>query len=143
MTNDDNPNSVAPRARNVPTADELERKRQSRKRDYYGTEPLEYPELEAVAEFLATPRSVREIKTFKELAEHLGVSRMTVYRWTNDEDVLMRVRHLLAHSEFRGDLEIRRSWDRIVRALIRAAVNGDVKAANFCERRAWPKNPCL
>ena len=96
------------------------------------------PELETVAQFLATPRHFREIKTFDELAQQLAVSRMTVYRWTRHGDVLKRVEHLISQNELKGDLVARLNWERIVQGQIRAAMKGNTRAALFCERRAWP-----
>jgi hypothetical protein len=76
--------------------------RRKRKQEYDGTTPLECPELEAVAEFLVTPKPIREVKTFTALAKNFGVSRMTVYRWTKDEDVLKRAAHLVTQNPVEG-----------------------------------------
>lgn len=47
---------------------------------YDGHEPLEYPGHEAVAQYLAAPESLREFKSFSDLANHFHVSRMTIHR---------------------------------------------------------------
>jgi hypothetical protein len=141
MTIDDIPDSSEAQARNLPAADTLGHARRKRKRNYDGTDPLDYPELEAVAEFLATPKHIRDIKTFTDLAKHFNVSRMTIYRWTRDEDVLKRAEYLLTLNQLKGDLVARLHWDRIVMGQVRAAIKGDTRAAKFCEKRAWPENP--
>src|SRR5579863_2550485 len=140
MTIDDQPDSNEAQGRKVPPADVLYRARQKRGEFYDGTAPVEYPELEAVAEFLATPKAIREIKTFTDLAKHLNVSRMTIYRWTQDEDVLRRAEYLLSQNKLKGDLVARLHWSRIVMAQVRAAIKGDTKAAEFCQKHTWDRN---
>jgi hypothetical protein len=95
---------------------------------------------EAIADFLSTPRSVRELKSFTKLAEHLGVSRMTVYRRSKNPMVLQRVQSLLRHHELAGDLVAKLNWPRIMQGLVKAAAAGDVRAAQFCLDRAWPEH---
>src|ERR1019366_3564430 len=55
---------------------------------YDGQSPLEYSGHEAVAGFLAFPTSIREFKSVKDLARHFHVTRMTIYRWGHDPDVI-------------------------------------------------------
>jgi len=108
--------------------------------NYDGAEPLS-PEFEEIAEFLATPKQIREFKTFTDLARHLNVSRMTVYRWTRDVAVLRRAEYLLAQNRLKGDLVARLNWERIVMGQVRAALKGDTRAAKFCQECAWPAVP--
>lgn len=121
----------------VSSGDKSDRFDRRERPNYDGSRSLR-PELETVAQFVATPRHFREIETFADLAQHLAVSRMTVYRWTRHPDVLKRVGYLLAENELKGDLVARLHWERIVQGQIQAAIKGDTKAALFCERRAWP-----
>jgi uncharacterized protein YerC len=143
MTINNKPDSNDTQERNSPTGDTLDRAECNRDQCYDGTTPLECPELEAVAEFLATPKPIREFKTFNDLAKHFGVSRMTIYRWTRNEDVLQRAQFLVTQNQVKGDLVARLLWERIVMGQVRAAVTGDTRAAEFCEKRAWPKSPFI
>jgi hypothetical protein len=138
MTIDNKQDSHEAQGRHLGPGDTLDRTRRKRRKNYDGTTRLEYPELEAVAEFLVTPKSIREVKTFMALAKSFGVSRMTVHRWTRDEDVLKRAAYLVTQNQLKGDLVARLHWDRIVMGQVRAAMNGNTKAAEFCEKRAWP-----
>jgi hypothetical protein len=109
-----------------------------RKRKFDRTKPLDAPEDEAIAQYLATPRSIREFKSFGELAKHFNISRMTAYRRSKDLSILQRVEWLLAQHKLAGDLVARLNWGRIVAGQVKAAVAGDTKAAQFCKERAWP-----
>lgn len=141
MTTDDKQNLNDSQETNQPPARKLDLARRRRKRNYDGTKPLEYPELEALAEFLSTPKQFREFRTFADLAEKFDVSRMTIYRWSRDADVLLRAEFLVTINQAKGDLVARLHWDRIVLGQVRAALKGNTKAAEFCEKRAWPANP--
>jgi hypothetical protein len=103
------------------------------------TKPLDSPEDEAIAQYLATPKSIREFKSITELAAHFKISRMTVYRWTKDPEVLQRAEWLLTHHRLAGDLIARLHWERIVAGQVKAAIAGDTKAAQFCKEQAWPE----
>jgi len=109
-----------------------------RKRKFNKTRPLDPPSDEAIAEYLATPKSIREFKSFSELAKHFDISRMTVYRRSKDSSVLQRVEWLLMQHKLAGDLVARLNWGRIVAGQVKAAIAGDTKAAQFCKERAWP-----
>jgi hypothetical protein len=110
-----------------------------RKRKFDKTEPLDSPADEAIALHLATPKSIREFKSFSELATHFNISRMTAYRRSKDSSILERVEWLLMHHQLAGDLIARLNWGRIVAGQVKAAVAGDTKAAQFCKERAWPE----
>ena len=114
-----------------------------RKRKFNRTKPLDSPEEEAIAQYLATPKSIREFKSHTDLAQHFNISRMTVYRRTKDLRVLQRVEWLLQHHRLAGDLIARLHWERIMAGQVKAAVAGDTKAAQFCRERAWPEDPPL
>jgi HTH domain len=75
-----------------------------RRKDSDGTEPLDDPASEAIAQFFAAPRQFRKFDSAKALAENLGVSRMTVYRRAEDADVVRRMEWLLRKSMRSGDL---------------------------------------
>ena len=108
-----------------------------RREDYDGSEPLDDPADEAVAKFFAAPRQFRQFPSVCALAEHLGVSRMTVYRRAEDVDVVQRIEWLLRKSMRSGDLIVCREWPSIVEAQVTAALAGDTRAAAFCLNRAW------
>lgn len=104
------------------------------------TKPLDSPEEEAIAQYITTPKSIREFKSFTDLANHFGISRMTVYRLSKDLIVLQRARWLLTHYMLAGDLIPRLNWERIMVGQMKAAAAGDTKAAQFCKERAWPES---
>jgi hypothetical protein len=110
-----------------------------RKRKPNKTKPLDSPEDEAIAQYLATPKSSREFKSITDLAKHFNISRVTVYRRTKDLDVLQRAEWLLMHHRLAGDLIARLHWKRIVAGQVKAAAAGDTKAAQFCKEVAWPE----
>jgi hypothetical protein len=100
--------------------------------------PLEPPLDEAIAQYLATPKSFREFKSFTELAERFNTSRMTCYRRSKCPHILERVEWLVQNHRLAGDLIARLHWPRIVAGQVKAAVAGDTKAAQFCKEQAWP-----
>jgi hypothetical protein len=105
--------------------------------DYDGSEPLDDPAHEAIAQFFAFPVQFRKFKSVSALAENLGVSRMTVYRRAENIDVVQRIKWLLGKSMLFGDLIACREWPGIVKAQVQAALAGDTRAAMFCQNRAW------
>lgn len=111
------------------------------KRKFNKTKPLDSPADEAIAEYLSTPKSIRQFRSFTELAEHFTISRMTVYRRSKDPRILQRVEWLLTQHKLSGDLVARLHWDRIVAGQVKAAIRGDTKAAQFCKEAAWPEQP--
>jgi hypothetical protein len=116
---------------------------QKRKRKFDKSKPLDSPEDEAIAQYLATPKSVRDFKSRTDLARHFNISRMTVHRRTKELSVLQRVEWLLQHHMLAGDLIPRLHWERIMAGQVRAAAAGDTKAAQFCKERAWPEEPAV
>lgn len=127
-------NEVAPQA--APNPPDLLRKR---KRKPDATRPLDTPEDEAIAQYLTTPKSIREFKSLTDLAKHFGICRMTVYRRTKDLIILERAEWLLTYHRLAGDLIPRLHWERIMAGQVKAAAAGDTKAAQFCKERAWPE----
>jgi len=113
----------------------------NRKRKFDPTKPLDAAEDEAVAQFLATPKSLREFKSTAELGARFGLSRMTIFRRTKEKHVLDRVEYLLRNYIRAGDLFALKAWPRIVRGQVRAAVGGDTKAAVFCLERLSVESP--
>jgi hypothetical protein len=108
-----------------------------RRTDYFGAEPLDDPAYETIAQFFAAPRQSRQFKSVGALAEHFGLSRMTIYRRLEDVDVMLRIKWLVRKSMLSGDLIACLEWHGIVEAQVRAALAGDLRAAMFCEGRAW------
>lgn len=109
------------------------------RQDYDGHEPLEYPGHEAVAQYLASPKSIREFKSDNHLAKHFRVSRMTICRWKHDPDVIRRAHYLSEINQMVGDLHARREWPRIMQMAVQKALEGDLPSIRFCESRAYPK----
>jgi hypothetical protein len=105
--------------------------------DFDGKQPLEDPRQEAVAQFFATPEKLRKFRSVTALAEHLEVSRMTIYRWHDDEKVQQRIMRLVREGMRFGNYLMGREWPLIARAQIAAALSGSTQAATFCEKRAW------
>jgi len=110
------------------------------RRKYGPGKPLESPEDEAIAQYLSAPKSIREFKSFSELAEHYNFSRMTVYRRSKDSRILKRVQHLLMNHKLAGDIVARLNWGRVVAGQVKAAAAGNTKAAQFCKELAWPED---
>jgi hypothetical protein len=111
-----------------------------RKRTYPDREkPFDSPEDEAIAQYLAMPKSIREFKSVAALAKHFSISRQTVYRRRKDLDVLQRVEWLVMNYRLAGDLIARRNWPQIVASQVKAALAGDTRAAQFCKVVAWPE----
>ena|ERR1700719_1160698 len=108
-----------------------------RRTDYFGAEPLDDPAYETIAQFFAAPRQFRQFKSVGALAERFGLSRMTIYRRLEDVDVMLRIKWLVRKSMLSGDLIACLEWHGIVEAQVRAALAGDLRAAMFCEGRAW------
>jgi hypothetical protein len=112
---------------------------QKRKRKSDKKKPLDPIEDEAIAQYLASPKSIREFKSFSELAARFKISRMTVYGRSKDPRILARAEWLLEHHKRAGDLIARLSWPRIMAGQVKAAAAGDTKAAQFCKAQAWPE----
>jgi hypothetical protein len=72
-----------------------------------------------------------------DLAENVGVCRMTIYRRLEDVDVMRRIKWLVRKSMLSGDFIACLEWHGIMEAQVRAALAGDLRAAMFCENRAW------
>jgi len=113
--------------------------RQKRRERHDGREPLNYAGHEAVAQFLAAPKSDREFKSLTALANHFKVTRMTIHRWKQDIDVMQRAYWLSKRNQMAGDLVARREYPEIMERAVQLAKAGDVQAMKFCESRAWPE----
>ncbi len=114
--------------------------RKKRRKNYNGSQPLDYPGDEAVAQFLAAPKQCRQFKSVAALAKHFDVSRTTIYRWAQDRDVVKRTEWLAMRNMGFGDFIACREWPGIVKAQVAAALAGDTRAAIFCQNRAWPED---
>jgi len=104
---------------------------------YRGSEPLSHAGHEALAQFLATPKPMREFKSIAALAEHHGVTRMTVSRWQHDPFVLRRAEWISHRSKLEGVLIARSNYPRMVEALVRKAITGDTAAGRLVHELAW------
>jgi transposase-like protein len=102
-----------------------------------GREPLADSRLETVAQFLATPKSERELKSVTALAKHLEVARKTIHLWVKNLRVHQRAQHLTACKQREGDLIARRNWPSIMQAMSEHAMKGNVGAARYAGERAW------
>jgi hypothetical protein len=105
--------------------------------DYNGHTPIEYPGLEAVAQYLAAPKSLREFKSDNELAKYFDVTRNTIQRWKHHPDVTKRVYSISNRYRMAGDVEVRRNWLQITEKLVEKAMTGDVQAIKLCDEIAW------
>lgn len=102
---------------------------------------------EELAWFLASPRKQREYHSIAEFTEKkinlpgcAAVSTQTVYRWAVRADVLARAGWLVRTHKREGTLIAQREWVAIVEAQVERAKKGDLKAAEFCWKLAWPKS---
>jgi hypothetical protein len=111
-----------------------------RQENYNEEDPLDSPDREAFAQFLATPETEREFKTLTAFANYSKISRMTLWRWKKDLDVLRRANWLARANKLAGDLVARREWPSIMEAQVAAAKRGNTGAAKFLDRRAWPED---
>lgn len=102
-------------------------------------DPLEYPGHEAVAQFLAFPESQGEFKSFKAIAKHFKVTRMTVYRCSKDLDVLRRAEWLTLRNKTIAIVQVRREYPKIMEKAVEIAKRGNVQAMKFCQEQAWPE----
>ena len=109
----------------------------AREGEYDGTEPLDDLADEAIAQFFAAPQEFRQFKSVSALADHFGLSRMTIYRRREDVNVVERIKWLLERSMLFGDIIACREWPGIVQAQVKAALAGNTGAAIFCLKRAW------
>jgi hypothetical protein len=76
-------------------------------REFDKTKPLNSSAEEAIAEHLATPKSIRQFKSSSELAEDLNISRVTAYRRNKDSSVSQLVEWLLTQHQLAGDIVAR------------------------------------
>ena len=112
--------------------------RRRRSEKYDGQSPLEYPGHEAVAHFLASPKSIRQFKSANDLAKHYDVSRMTIFRWAHDPNVLRRAYFLSDVNQMAGDLIARQESPRMMQTAVQKAIKGDLQFIKFCLSRAYP-----
>jgi hypothetical protein len=106
--------------------------RQPRNEKYDGHQPLEYPGLEAVAQHLATPKSLREFKSDSDLAKHFHVTRMTVLRAKKDIDVIKRAHWLSMRNILIGDVVVRREFPSIAEEVTEMAKERNIAAMKLC-----------
>ncbi len=102
--------------------------RQKRSKMQDRSEPLEFPGHERVAEFMATPKSLREFESVTALAKHFNITTKTIYCWMKDDDVLRRAEWLSMRNKRHGDLSIRCRYEEIIEKLIEMALTGNVAA---------------
>jgi len=114
-----------------------------RRSDYFGAEPLDDPVYETIAQFFAALRQFRQFKSVGALAEHFGLSRISIYRRLEDVDVILRIKWLVRKSMLSGDFIACLEWRGIMEAQVKAALNGDIRAAVFCQQRAWRQEPSI
>ncbi|ERR1700722_709430 len=108
--------------------------------NYDGREPLEFPGHEAAALFLAFPEALREFKSIAALARHFNITRVTVYRWLRDFDVMKRADYLSLQNKIAGNLIARREYVPIMERAAEMAKGGNIKAMEFCADRGFPED---
>jgi hypothetical protein len=114
--------------------------RKNRRKYYDGQEPLEFLGHEAAAWFLALPKAQRDFKSIAALAKHFNVTRVTVYRWIQDIDVMKRADSLSMQNKIAGNLAARREYVSIIEKAVEMAKEGNIKAMEFCADRAFPED---
>jgi hypothetical protein len=114
--------------------------RKNRRQYYDGREPLEFPGHEETASFLAFPKTWREYKSVAALARHFNVTRVTVYRWMQDINVLKRADSISMQNKIAGNLVARREYISIFERAVEMAKEGNIKAMEFCADRAFPED---
>jgi hypothetical protein len=108
--------------------------------NYDGRTPIKWPGHEAVAQYLAAPKSRREFKSDSDLAKHFQVDRMTIHRWKNAPDVIKRAHWLSMQNKMVGDTIARREYVSIIEKAVELAKNGNIPAMKFCAERAFPED---
>jgi hypothetical protein len=129
----------------VPTSAKIQRvgsnaTRRKRRDRSDGCAQLAHAGREAVAQFMASPTFLRKFKSLTALAAHFKVTRMTAYRWKQDNDVTQRAYWLSMRNKIAGDFLARQGWLRIMKKVIEMAQKGDFRAIEFIERHAWAKD---
>jgi hypothetical protein len=114
--------------------------RKNRRQYYDGREPLEFPGHEATAWFLGLPERLKEYRSVAALARHFNVTRVTVYRWMQDSDVLKRADSISMQNKIAGNLVARREYISIIERAVELAKEGNIKAMEFCADRAFPED---
>jgi hypothetical protein len=66
------------------------------------------------------------------------MTRITIHRAKKDIDVIKRAHWLSMRNKLAGDLVARREYPLIVEKAAEIAKEGNVKAMEFCAKRAWP-----
>jgi hypothetical protein len=105
--------------------------------NYDGHTPIKWPGLESVAQHVASPKSVKEFRSDKDLAKNFDVTRNTIQRWKHHPDVSKRVHWLSNRYRLAGDSLARINWPRIMEKVVAKAMKGDMQAIKFCEEIAW------
>lgn len=75
-----------------------------------------------ITEFQFTPKAEREFKTLDDISDHLGITRMTLYRWrTKDENFIALVNDL-------GERYMSTKVNDVYSTLVNTAVDGNTKS---------------
>lgn len=96
----------------------------ARKQNYDSTKLLAGQREAAVliTEFQFTPKEEREFRRLDDIAEHLGITRMTLYRWrTKDENFIALVNDL-------GERYMSTKINDVYSTLVNTAVDGNTKS---------------
>ena len=94
--------------------------------------PLELPGHEAVAQFLATQKSLREFKTVTALAKHFNITTKTIYCWMKDDNVMRRADWLSMHNILIDNVAIRCEYPLIAAKMVAMALAGNIPAMKLC-----------
>ena len=141
MPNSSHENIATPNAcSNVARSRSRDRSRQQDPEELDGSQPLGFPAHEALAQHLSSPKSVRQFKSDSDLAAHFKITRMTVFRWKREPDVIERALWLSMKNKLAGELIVRVEWPEIVERAVAMAKGGNVRAMEFCFKLAWPNN---
>ena len=114
--------------------------RQKRSKMQDRSEPLEFPGHETVAQFMATPKSLREFESVTALAKHFNITTKTIYCWMKDDNVMRRAEWLSMRNKRHGDLSIRCRYEEILEKLTEKALTGDIAAIKLYIETAFPED---
>jgi hypothetical protein len=101
--------------------------------EYDGASPLNPPEREALANFIANPAH-NQFHSITALAEHFGIKARTLHSWTHDRCLIVRIEAILEEQNFRSDIAMRRALPEIRSRQRKKAMEGNTPAATYCER---------
>jgi hypothetical protein len=124
----------------IPLKDVLARYSREQELTSDGSQPLVRAGHEALAQFLTTPRSMREFLNIRCLARHFEVRERTIRNWARRGDVLQRAMWLSRGNLLLAILIARRELPGGVERMAQDAKAGSIQAAKFLLKFTGPKD---